>query len=206
MAAQRQQATHADRTSPARRRWRGLRAEMDALNNNDVLLEAEVTVVVCVCVCVTICIVWSGIMAHFQRSGRYNYSLFIYFLSLFLFAISLTVDMVEMCLYKVFFCLPALWGEYNSMQSLRNRWGGLVVIFTSKGQNHSAVVSLSCQKTEWHRITWMITNNSLAGSRLKSRQRCNYRPLWQTALSYNRIITCSFDTKPVSPDHSVMAL
>lgn len=66
--------------------------------------------------------------------------------------------------------------------------------FTFKGQNHScwfhsAVKNCEC---EWHHITWMITNNSLPGSQLKTRQRCNYSPLWQTTLSYNSIMIMLF--------------
>lgn len=61
---------------------------------------------------------------------------------------------------------------------------------------HCGFTQLS--ESEWHHITWMITNNSLAGSQLKEDNNVITLPLWQTVLSYNRITTCSFDTKPVS--------
>lgn len=66
----------------------------------------------------------------------------------------------------------------NNMLSLGNRWGVKLWFYieTTKPQC-CGFTQLS--EAEWHRITWMITNNSLAESQLKRRQRCNYSPLWQ---------------------------
>jgi hypothetical protein len=44
-------------------------------------------------------------------------------------------------------------------------WASLCIKMTKKGRR---IVSQSCQKNEWHCVTWMITNNSLAWSQLKA--------------------------------------
>lgn len=89
---------------------------MDALNNNDVLLEMEVIVVLCVKVCLFVCHTSKGIFSTYQY--------------VFILDFCVLADMVEICMFKLRpFCLPSTIdvGEKthirNSMLSPGNRWG-----------------------------------------------------------------------------------